>query len=91
MQILLHLYYISRGIFGHFCAFLGKKFAFMLFLYILSQASEHFIFFFFIFFFLFFFFGGGGGGWQLGGNLYIFKQILKFFMQLVVILHLYHG
>ena len=94
MQILLHLYYISRGIFGHFCAFLGKKFAFRLFfIYFHRPLSILFIYFYFIFFFYFFFFlgGGGGGGWQLGGNLYNFKQILKFFMQLVVILHLYHG
>ena len=84
MQILLHLYYISRGIFGHFCAFFGeKKTAFRLFFFILSQASEDFIY----LFLLIFFFGVGVGGWQLGGNLYIFKQILKFFMQLVVILH----
>ena len=85
MQILLHLYYISRGIFGHFCAFLGNNSAFRLF-YILSQASEH-----FIYFYLFFLGGVGGGGWQLEGNLYIFKKILNFFMQFVVILHFKHG
>ena len=89
MQILhvLHLYYISRDIFEHFCAFLGKNSACSLFFYILSQASEHFIYLFIFINFL----GGGGGGWQLGGNLYIFKQILKIFMQLVVVPHLYYG
>ena len=64
MQILLHLYYITRGIFGHFCAFLGKNSAFRLFLYILSQASEHLI---YLFLFILFFLGGGGGvGWGWG-------------------------
>ena len=47
------------------------------FFYILSQASEHFIylFIFFLFFFLFFFFGGGGGvgGWQLRRKFIYFK------------------
>ena len=45
----------------------------------------------YLFIIIIIFFFWGGGGWQLGGNLYIFKQILKLFMQLVVILHLYHG
>ena len=74
------------------CAFFGKNSAFRLFFIYFHRPLS--ILFIFIFLFDFFFWGGGGsgaGGWQLGGDLYIFKQILKFFMQLVVILHLYHG
>ena len=65
MQILLHLNYISRGIFDTFVHFLGKNSTFRLF-YILSQASEHSIYLLllllFYFYLFFFFFGGGGGG-----------------------------
>ena len=67
MHILLHLYYISRGIFGHFCAFLGNNSAFRLF-YILSKASEH-----FIYFYLFFWVGLGVGVGSLE-EIYIFSR-----------------
>ena len=78
--------YISRGIFGHFCAFLGKNSAFKLF-YILSQASEHFIYL-FLFYFLFF----GGLGLAVRRKFIYFQANFEIFhVQLVVILHLYHG
>ena len=72
MQILLHLFYISRGIFGHFCAFLGKKTAFRLF-FILSQASEHFI------YIYLFFFRGGGGGLAVGRKFIYFQANFEIF------------
>ena len=69
MQILLHLYYISRGIFGHFYAFLEKKTAFRLF-FILSQASEHFI---------YFFFGVGVGGLAVRRKFIYFQANFEIF------------
>ena len=56
MQILLHLYYISRGIFGHFCAFLGKKMH-LGFFYTFTGLWA-----FYLFIFIYYFFRGGGGG-----------------------------